>query len=228
MNTARISSLPRLKHALGALDQPRADQVDQRQDDDHAGRQPGCQAARLASGKKWLGIVGEGHGVERHDHDVAEHQQRVEAGGEQAVAEGAADEGDRAARAREGQGQPDIGIGGEQGQRRRRPGRTSQAAPCASTAARPMVAKMPPPTIPPMPIESAPTTPRSRSGAVPASGAGTLIGAARRCRAGCAGASGGHWWPADPGHGDRQQAQRDRPLVALDLAQQQLDRLPSR
>ena len=91
----------------------RADQVDQRQDDNHAG----CERIAHALRHEMAAIIGEGYRIERHHHDVAEHQEGVHAGGEQPFAEGAADEGHRPTRPREGEGQPDIGIGGQEGER---------------------------------------------------------------------------------------------------------------
>ncbi len=174
-----------------------------------------------------LGIVGEGHGVERHDHDVAEHQQRVEPGGEQAVAERARDEGDRAALAREGQRQPDIGVGREQGQhaaeQEREPGgalrlRTREADGREDAAADD-------PADADRKCTDDAEVARRRRGAGSGRWQGQSLAPRGRCRDRVPPAPAVPLVDADPGCGDHQQDQRDRLLVPLNLAQEQLDRM---
>ena len=114
MKRARIPSLPMLKTVSSFSHERGAKEVDHPEEDD--GRRSDhivpCRAHRL--GQVADAVGGQRRCVDRHDRDVAQHQQHVQCRRNEAGAEGGAQEADGSARAGIPQGQTDVRVGGDE------------------------------------------------------------------------------------------------------------------
>lgn len=110
-NSEQDAELADVEEPFGLLYEFRTDEADEGQQHDDAGREPLRSDGARQPGEEAAGVVGERAGVERHNDDVAQDEQRIEPSGKAPVSEDAIQERHRAALARIRQRESHVGVG---------------------------------------------------------------------------------------------------------------------